>query len=709
MTNDEPLERNLEALFSDAEPTHPQERSGADTQPGPTGRLQQIKQVVRPKWALGIRPRWVLGTFLIVVACAILARALWQQEGQTPPADTPSPLTKMAIGITAGLPVTPAPTPSISPPRTTVAARTALPMPRGGTHSAPRSAQPTASPTKTAAPVGRAPAAPSGLTAASIDATRIRLSWSDNSDDESGFRIYHGERFVTETGANVSSTTIGELGPDSYGCFHLHAFNESGASLWTEWACATTPSHTPTPTVTPTVTPAPTSTDVPTSTPAGQVPATPSSLRAIAIGATRVRLDWQDNASNETGFLIREGAEDVTVGADTESVLFTGLEPGAETCYTIHAFNYDGASNWIEKVCVTTPPMFIAAPMFGSGDTFDVAWGDYDNDGDLDLAVADDGEQNHLYVNQGGTFVQTEQFGAGRTWSLAWGDYDNNGYLDMAVGNGFGWAQNYLFTNKGDGGFMSAEQFDTASTGGLAWADFDDDGDLDLAVGNEWDQQNVLFVNRGSGRFAQVSQFGSGVTHAVAWGDVDNDGDPDLAVGNHGQNYVFVNDDGTFRQLDAFGAENTKALAWQDFDRDGDLDLAVGNDADQQNYLYINEGDGVFSESAQFGTGNTFSLAWGDYDNDGDADLAVGNFGDQANVLFANNGDGTFTSFADFGAGNTSAVAWGDFDNDGDLDLAVGNGYGQQNYLYINQFTALARYPPIRSSSTVLLRTGWLR
>ncbi len=420
---------------------------------------------------------------------------------------------------------------------------------------------------------------------------------------------------------------------------------------------------------------------------AGQPPVPPNNLHAVAVGFTRIRLVWQDNASNESGFVLRGGAKYFTVEADKSWYVAEGLQAETEYCYMILAFNDDGASDWSNWACATTPRMFTARPVFGFGNSFDLAWGDYDNDGDLDLAVANDGEPNRLYVNQGDSFYQTAQFGAGRTWSLAWGDFDNDGDLDLATGNGYGSAQNQLFINDGAGTFIASDAFNAASTEAVAWGDYDEDGDLDLAVGNEYSQQNYLFVNDGTGFFSQSAQFGISVTHAVAWGDSDQDGDLDLAVGNQGQNFLYLNHNGLFSPTLAFGTGDTKSVAWGDCDQDGDLDLAVGNSDNQQNYLYLNNGDGTFSESAQFGTGHTYAVAWGDYDGDGDLDLAVGNFWDEQNYLFTNHGAGMWEQRAEFGAGSTTSMAWGDYDGDGDLDLAVGNAFGQQNTLFANQYT----------------------
>jgi hypothetical protein len=146
---------------------------------------------------------------------------------------------------------------------------------------------------------------------------------------------------------------------------------------------------------------------------------------------------------------------------------------------------------------------------FGGGWTISLAWGDYDNDGDLDMAVgnvrqSDTPEgQNYLYINNGnGTFTEEEQFGTGKTFSVAWGDYDNDGDLDMAVGNAaqeFPGAQNYLYVNNGDKSFTRMKKFGIENTWCMAWGDYDNDGDLDLGVGNcgapGLSRTNYLYIN----------------------------------------------------------------------------------------------------------------------------------------------------------------------------------------------------------------------
>jgi len=346
---------------------------------------------------------------------------------------------------------------------------------------------------------------------------------------------------------------------------------------------------------------------------------------------------------------------------------------------------------------------FTEVPEFGSTSNISLAWGDYDNDGDLDLALANVSGNNRLYTqNPDHSFVSSVQFGGGSTFVVLWADYDNDGDLDMAVGNNGG--QNQLYVNT-DNIFTGEAQFGNGLTTAMAWADCDNDGDLDLAVGKgilNTNQQNSLYINNGALGFEERAEFGALQTGSVVWGDFDGDGDPDLAVGNGGfgasqQNYLYVNNgDCTFTQRLEFGTRDTASVAWADFDNDGDLDLAVGNwnEGTNTNMLYVNNGDQTFTAVSSalndHGTRDTNTVAWGDYDNDGWLDLAVGNGdfgGADQNELFVNLATGTsaFAPLGEFGLGSTDGLAWGDFDGDGDLDVACANEHTPNtNYLYVN-------------------------
>lgn len=204
------------------------------------------------------------------------------------------------------------------------------------------------------------------------------------------------------------------------------------------------------------------------------------------------------------------------------------------------------------------PDGFVRQLAFGGLQTQAIVWCDFDNDGDADVAVGNGGfgfiGPNYLYINNGdGTFTQSPEFGAGPgatgdadTTSLACGDFDNDGDLDVAVGN-WNAQQNALYVNDGAANFTRRDEFGLHDTNTVAWADFNLDGWLDLATGNGdfgSAEQNYLYVNNGDGTFTEVAELGLGSTDAIAWGDFDNDGDPDAAVGNEHsppQNYLYVN------------------------------------------------------------------------------------------------------------------------------------------------------------------------
>jgi hypothetical protein len=184
-----------------------------------------------------------------------------------------------------------------------------------------------------------------------------------------------------------------------------------------------------------------------------------------------------------------------------------------------------------------------------TGDSEGIAWGDYDNDGFLDLFVANFTGHNYLYHNnRDGTFARVLDSLVERDPSssvgCAWGDYDNDGFLDLFVANSDG-RPNFLFRNNGDGTFTKITDgaVVTDSYGyGCAWADYDNDGWLDLFVNRGISggagMDNALYHNNGDGTFTPVTEgsivHDGGQGKGCAWGDYDNDGFQDLFAANGG-------------------------------------------------------------------------------------------------------------------------------------------------------------------------------
>jgi len=196
------------------------------------------------------------------------------------------------------------------------------------------------------------------------------------------------------------------------------------------------------------------------------------------------------------------------------------------------------------------------------GNSLNCAWGDYDNDGFPDVFVANanftTGENNFLYKNNGdGTFTKITTGNivndGGNSTGASWGDYDNDGDLDLFVTNYFT-ENNLLYRNESSGTFTKITAGEIVNDGGAsvgsAWGDYDNDGDLDLFVSNDNDQNEFLYNNNGNGTFTKVTTGdivnSGGRSNGSTWGDYDLDGDIDLYVANGNQpvqqnNFLFRN------------------------------------------------------------------------------------------------------------------------------------------------------------------------
>ena len=313
----------------------------------------------------------------------------------------------------------------------------------------------------------------------------------------------------------------------------------------------------------------------------------------------------------------------------------------------------------------------IADPRGGWGSLF----ADYDNDGFLDLYITRGGwsgaAENTLYHNNGdGTFTDVAHT-AGvadpqSSFCAAWADYDNDGFLDLYIADGVigDGAANVLYRNNGDGTFTNiAEIAGVANTGnslGTAWGDYDKDGYIDLHVVN-FGQSNVLYRNNGDGTFTDVTSI-AGMTLPVTdafvtfFLDVDNDADLDIFISNSGSFQAFIA---------------------------GQITGAAPHDGDRQ-VLYRNNGDGTFTdvtrESGLYHAFGAMGANFGDIDSDGYLDIYLATGAPQMgrlerDALFRNNGDGTFTDATlALGLGNIGkghGVTFGDVDTDGDVDIYV--------------------------------------
>jgi hypothetical protein len=343
--------------------------------------------------------------------------------------------------------------------------------------------------------------------------------------------------------------------------------------------------------------------------------------------------------------------------------------------------------------------------------------GDFNRDGELDLAVANYGSNNIsvLLGNGDGTFQAPVDYGAGSApASVAVGDFNRDGKLDLAVANFDGNNISVLLGN-GDGTFQTAVDYGLVSRPEwVAVGDFNGDGKLDLAVAvtGYWSGSVLnpgtiaVLLSNGSGTFQQAVYYGVGLGEtpaSVAVGDFNGDGRLDLAVANSYCSppspcvaVLLGNGDGTFQTAVNYDAGNQPDwVAVGDFNRDGKLDLAVANPSSQNVSVLLGNGDGTFQTAVNYSIpADAFSVAIADLNGDGKLDLAVGSgcpCGAPGSVsVLLGNGDGTFQSGVNYGAGSyPNSVVVGDFNGNGRLDLAVAD-YGSTTVSVLLQIPAVS-------------------
>jgi hypothetical protein len=183
-----------------------------------------------------------------------------------------------------------------------------------------------------AAVAASAPALPGNVAAVALSPSQIQFSWSENSN-QTNFQVTDGVSYVT-LGASARSYTWSGLAGSTYKCSAVRAYNSSGSSAWTAWACTTT-------------LPSP--------------PAVPGNVAAVALSPSQIQFSWSED-SNQTGFQVTDGTTTVNVASGAGSYTWTGLAPNTYKCSRVRAYNAGGYSDWSNAVCVSTLPPVPDAP-----------------------------------------------------------------------------------------------------------------------------------------------------------------------------------------------------------------------------------------------------------------------------------------------------------------------------------------------------------
>ncbi len=374
-----------------------------------------------------------------------------------------------------------------------------------------------------------------------------------------------------------------------------------------------------------------------------------------------------------------------------------------------------------------------ASGIDNTGTNRGVAISDFDNDGDDDIYLSIHDGPNKLYrKNSNGTYTDVAMAAGvaypGVTHASIWGDFDNDGHLDLYIGNRE--ESNVLYHNNGDGTFSDI----TASAGvgriskprSVHVADIDNDGFLDIYVANLWDN-NALYRNNGNLTFTNIIMESGTSDPQLSMGamffDYDNDGDADLYLTHDGNqaNKLFNNNGvGIFTDVSAISGTDYEGLGmgvdFGDINNDGWLDIYITNLG--WNTLLLNKGDGTFEDISESAMVKDVGMGWGttflDYNNDGLQDIYAVNdsyFSPMPNVVYKNNGDNTFDLVSEnsplasmYGSYGTAST---DINGDGLLDLFVtNNGMTDGNQLFQNQMTNTGNWFKIKTVGTISNRAA---
>jgi len=399
---------------------------------------------------------------------------------------------------------------------------------------------------------------------------------------------------------------------------------------------------------------------------------------------------------NGTGFLpgsavYWNGTPRVTrwIGNSQLSASLTAADVAAPCTGSVSVVNPSpggGQSNmvWLPVGYPSPAPVPAVTTIQASSGPSSVAAADFNNDGNLDLAVSNSGANtvSILLGNGDGTFAPKVDYPAGNApMAVAAGDFNHDGILDLAVVNQ---ADNTVSILLGAGGGMFAAQTAYATGIGpsaVVAADLNGDGNLDLAVANQAGNGVSILLGNGDGTFAPQLAYAAGESpDALVAADFNGDGKLDLAVGNDvtpgGTVTILLNHgDGSFLPGVAYSTGDSVSLVAADFNGDGKLDFAAVNYLAQSLSVYLGNGNGTFTVGPSQITRlspNLVGLAAADVNADGSLELLMGGNSDIGFTAVENNDAGIFSSILQSGAvAGTTALAVGDFNNDGSLDLVL--------------------------------------
>ena len=417
-------------------------------------------------------------------------------------------------------------------------------------------------------------------------------------------------------------------------------------------------------------------------------------------------LEWQVNIFND--WIVPQSSLSGVENGGFEFLITENPDDSRTATIEISSIN---SGNSPQTVCVNQAGnefinLFQSVSAGDLTETLESAWGcnwvDFNHDGWMDIFVINRHAKNSLYQNnKDRTFTRVMDHILVNTINDAtaatWGDFDNDGDIDVFVVHPY--EQNALYVNNGNGSFISIQDDiivnDSGISYGASWVDANNDGYLDLYVTQTGVEPNALFMNQGNGLFEKnsIARITSIHGKSLAWGDYRQNGYMDVIIPEQVALFLNIGHLSFYRMetsvLNVDSSQNSfESAIWADFDNNTYMDLYLTHQQ-KNNVMLLNDGQEGFRQITGIPPctdgGQAAHASCADFDRDGDIDLFVPRL-DLNNLFYENNGNSQFTRInsGDVAVGNGRSSAVADYDNDGDMDLLV-IGYDNYHILLENQ------------------------